>query len=215
MSNKSRRCSHTLRFCRSCACKHSYKRGCKNNTFISRKAGGLPNDLSFRKLTKIAKEAGWNVGLDSLTQLKTYSVELQKADAKSRSNLVRQSNRKAKKRVTEIQLSSKRGKKPGSIPIDCPICLSYKGLSIQMGCGPSICKDCFNKILDTDSLRDSCPLCRQYIFSENIEEYALTKYSKSGDGLQIIPSPTRHHRRYLLIKVLSESDDESDWDSDE
>ncbi len=92
----------------------------------------------------------------------------------------------------------------------CPICLEVRGRQQTLGCGHSMCPECYASMTQPDpssrvgvppaKKAAKCPLCRAEMFrGQESEYYCRTSY--------------RHRRSYRLVETLSldDSDDEDDF----
>ena len=159
-----------LRYCRHCNHRHPEKRACRgplqvrkiNNTkryFAKTDQSVFDQWEDFKD--KVRDGFGNDCVMDFMKR--SYKKDLQKQKKQSRSQQT----------PPDFYIRKDKKNKP-QLPIqECPVCLVEKRVRV-LGCRHSVCQDCWNSILCSDSCGDTCPTCRSDLFqSENYYNYAI------------------------------------------
>ena len=186
---------NTYRKCISCKGYHVNPKLCPNlnGNHQGKKNASMPNFSRYRYFKEIVNAQEYDTFL---------SIYNHQNKSKHRKTLRKNSSNLASSKNKKLLLPQKKEKTIETI--ECPICLTTKGKWTQLGCNHKICNECYKSTLETDTLNDSCPLCRTSMFSENYNDYYLTAPDNAI------------HRKYRLIDSsrVDKNDNYDDDDSD-
>lgn len=103
-----------------------------------------------------------------------------------------------------LQKKSKRTKRQSPLrsqPGKCPICLSFKGHMLTLGCNHTICQDCYSQVVDSSTLKNTCGLCRSEMFNSSEKQYLLVKDDMDHPFPTCRNKSAKRDRSYLLVNL--------------
>lgn len=154
-----------LRYCHYCDHRHPEKQACRR----------APHNKTINKTKRSFSRKDQSV----FDQWDEMEISLRAADAYFMKRSYKKDKQKQKKQSrsqqtpTDFYIRKDKKVKP-QLPIqECPVCLVEKRVRV-LGCRHSVCQDCWNSIVCSNSCGDTCPTCRSDLFqSDNYYNYTF------------------------------------------
>ena len=154
----------TLRYCRHCNQRHPENGACK----VSLKDSKINKTRKcFRYFSRL-DQCIFDQYENQKDEIECSVKDMIKHSYKKYKQTKKKKQRRSQPRRTDYYIRNDKKLKP-VLPIqECPVCFIEKKVKV-LGCNHSLCTDCWDSIINSESCTDTCPTCRSNLF--NTENY--------------------------------------------